>query len=199
MSLALNLAAAWPRTEANGPGLRAAVWVQGCTLRCPGCFNAHTHPHEARQLVDPEALARSLLTDSEVRGLTILGGEPFEQAAACAVLAEAAKALSKDVMVYSGYEYERLRDCGDPAISRLLAATDLLCCGPFIQAQLIEGQGWRGSANQRLILLNPAFDVGPEVNEVPLVELRLVGQSLDWTGPLRGPDWRWLRELAARR
>jgi anaerobic ribonucleoside-triphosphate reductase activating protein len=91
-----------PRTRVNGPGWRAAVWVQGCTIRCPGCFNPDTHPHVARQLWDPDRLADALVRE-DVEGVSILGGEPFEQAAACARLATAPAGRQASVVTYSGY------------------------------------------------------------------------------------------------
>ena len=84
--LFLNVADIQLRSRVNGPGLRSVIWVQGCTRGCPGCFNPHTHPHDPRHLLDPEALAQRLMRVPDTDGITLSGGEPFEQAAACAVL-----------------------------------------------------------------------------------------------------------------
>jgi len=84
--MALRIAQKIPDTEAEGPGVRFAVWVQGCTLRCPGCCNPEMFVHGKGGFeVEPSALAAEVLATPAVEGLSILGGEPFEQAAEVAV------------------------------------------------------------------------------------------------------------------
>lgn len=190
----LNVARILRRSRVNGPGWRAAVWVQGCTLRCPGCFNPETHPHQRRHLVDPLELADSLAHE-DIEGVSILGGEPFEQAAACARLAERARARGLSVVTYSGYTWKYLRQSSLPEVRELLAATDLLIAGPFVQRLANEGRGWHGSTNQELIFLTGRY--GPSIHaqaqEVPIVEARSDGTWLRWTGIPDEKDREWLR------
>ena len=187
----LNVSAVVARTEANGPGVRAAVWVQGCTLACPGCFNAHTHAHAAQLLRDPVALADDLLVDSGVAGLSLLGGEPFQQAAASADLAERAQALGKTVWVWSGYAWPVLDRATDPAVRRLLAATDVLCAGPFVSRLRVEGAAWHGSSNQQFVFLSDAEEHSV-LEAAPRVEVRLDGERAHWTGQSTPEDRRFL-------
>jgi len=192
----LNVAAVRPRTCVNGPGWRAAVWVQGCTIRCPGCFNPDTHPHVARQLWDPERLADVLLRE-DVEGVSILGGEPFEQAAACAALAHRVQLAGKSVVTYSGYTASALHAMALPAVRDLLAATDLLIAGPYVAAARNDGRGWHGSTNQEFVCLTTRYnlDILRAVDSVPVVEIRIDGARIDWTG-IPGPtDLRYLRGL----
>ena len=91
----LNIADIRHRSEVNGPGLRSVVWVQGCSRRCLGCINPHTHAHEPVKLLDPQYLARKLVDITDTVGITLSGGEPFEQARGCAILAETVKAAGK--------------------------------------------------------------------------------------------------------
>ena len=87
-----------------------------------------------------------------MQGVTISGGEPFEQAAACAALARQVRELGLDVWTYSGYRYEQLAEgIPDPAARDLLDQTDVLVDGPFVQAQHSYQLPWRGSHNQRWI------------------------------------------------
>ena len=74
----LNVHAILPRSRANGLGVRTVIWLQGCTLRCPGCFNPGTHSAEPRLLM-PEAdlLARIIADQHEIEGVSISGGEPW--------------------------------------------------------------------------------------------------------------------------
>lgn len=198
--LSLNIAAFRRRTRVNGPGWRAAVWVQGCTIRCPGCFNPDTHPHVARQLWDPERLADELLR-GDVEGVTILGGEPFEQAAACAALARRVRRAGKTIVTYSGYTTSDLRASTLPEVLALLAATDLLIAGPYIAVARNDGRGWHGSTNQELVFLTDRYS--PEIFEtldaLPVVELRTDGERLDWTGIPAPVDLRLLHALERRR
>jgi anaerobic ribonucleoside-triphosphate reductase activating protein len=189
----LNITRMVRRTRVNGPGWRTAVWVQGCTLRCPGCFNPETHAHERRHLVDPVELADSLAPE-EVEGLSILGGEPFEQAAACARLAERARAQGLSVVTYSGYTSAFLRRSMLPEVQALLAATDLLIAGPFVQRLSNDGRGWHGSTNQELLFLTERYrpDILHQAQEVPVVEASLDGGVLRWTGIPDPADRVWL-------
>ena len=182
--LYLNVSAIRRRTRVNGPGWRAAVWVQGCSIRCPGCFNPHTHPHQARTLLDPEILADQLVVEPGIEGISILGGEPFEQAAACARLAERARSRGASVVTYSGYTSAYLRSCALDAVQALLAATDLLVAGPFQRGRANDGQGWHGSTNQELVFLTDRYDdaIRDQFSTVPVVEIRTDGTHGDITG-----------------
>lgn len=181
--LLLNVAAVRLRTRTNGPGWRAAVWVQGCSIRCPGCFNPHTHPHERRRLWPPEELAARLV-NADVEGVSILGGEPFEQAGACARLARETKRLGGSVVTYSGYAWSYLCLSSIPEVKELIDATDLLIAGPFVASNANDGRGWHGSANQEIVHLTERY-VGPTVmqdDEPPVVELWTDGGTVAWSG-----------------
>lgn len=84
-------------------------------------------------------------------GLTISGGEPFEQAAACAELAKRARNKGLNVWVYSGYLYEDLADRDDPDTKALLKYADVLVDGPYVESLRSLDLPWRGSENQRMI------------------------------------------------
>jgi anaerobic ribonucleoside-triphosphate reductase activating protein len=181
--LLLNVAAVRAQTRTNGPGLRAAVWVQGCTIRCPGCFNPGTHAHVARRMWDPEALADSLM-QVDVEGITILGGEPFEQAAACARLALRTRDLGGSVVTYSGYTAAYLQRSRVPGVEALLAATDLLIAGPYVAAKRNDGRGWHGSFNQEFVFVTGRYDerVYDQFDGVPVVEAWVDGRVAGWSG-----------------
>ena len=103
----------------DGPGLRLTVFTQGCPHRCPGCHNPQTHdPAGGREETTTALLAR-YTADPLLDGLTLSGGEPMEQAAECAALAEAVHALGGNVWVYTGWRYEALVQESDPACWRL--------------------------------------------------------------------------------
>ncbi|WP_422734164.1 4Fe-4S single cluster domain-containing protein [Micromonospora sp. WMMD558] len=146
-------------TRAEGPGERTAVWVQGCTVRCPGCFNPHMWSYRGGQRIGPADLARRVL-DAGTEGLTLLGGEPFDQAGPLATVAAAVRAAGRSVMTFTGYPYAGLRravDAGRDDVAALLDQTDLLVAGPFEQDRLDTTRPWVGSTNQEFLLLNDRF------------------------------------------
>lgn len=181
----LRVAQTIPDTEAEGPGRRFAVWVQGCSLRCPGCCNPELFTGQGGRDVDPSSLAREVLSAPGVEGLSMLGGEPFEQAEAVAELCAAVKAGGKTVMVYSGYTLEELRAKAErePGVQALLDATDLLLDGRY-DARLPEAaRRWVGSTNQRLHFFTDAYRPDdPRFWSSNTVELRLEGGQLTVNG-----------------
>ncbi|MBN1510082.1 MAG: radical SAM protein [Sedimentisphaerales bacterium] len=196
--LLLNVNAIQDRSTVNGPGVRSVVWVQGCTIGCPGCFNPHTHTHEKRHLFDPELLGRQLASIPSIGGLTLSGGEPFEQAGACALLAETVRAADRSVMVFTGYPYELLRSSGQPDIQRLLRAVDLLVAGPYVQALKTDGTMWQASRNQSVHVLTDrlADAVRRHPAGSPTVEIIADGRVQASTGFPGPEDNTWLAQLA---
>lgn len=139
---------------ANGPGARFVVWVQGCTLRCAGCHNPHTWTATAGRLVDVADLIRRYDTISGLRGLTLSGGEPFEQAEACATLARLVRERGGDVVVFSGHTLAELRQT--PGASALLGVTDVLVDGRY-ERDRPSRAAMRSSENQQIHLLTRAI------------------------------------------
>lgn len=137
----------------DGPGLRFAVFVQGCSHHCPGCHNPDSQPIGAGTPTAIADVLAAIRANGLVHDVTLTGGEPFEQPSGCAALARALKAEGYGIWTYTGYLYEDLcrRAADEPAVAALLDATDVLVDGPFVEAQRSLGLQWRGSANQRLI------------------------------------------------
>lgn len=140
-------------TKVLGPGLRYVIWTQGCPFHCAECATPDSRPITNDKEVSTIALARDILSQPDIEGITISGGEPFLQAASLAnlltmVLKERPELT---VIVYTGYQIEDLKGAASEA---LLAQTDLLIDGPYRQ-ELNDNQGLRGSSNQRLHFLTP--------------------------------------------
>lgn len=137
----------------DGPGLRYAVFVQGCTHKCPGCHNPESQPHCGGTVWSVDDLIKEIKENGLVRNVTISGGEPFEQPEACAELARRLKEDGYGIWTYTGYLYEDLLSMAEerPAIGALLDSTDVLVDGPFVQAKKSLMLKFRGSSNQRLI------------------------------------------------
>lgn len=145
------------RTRAEGPGLRFAVWAQGCSIRCPGCFNPHFWSSQGGTKVAPETLAGQAVS-AGVEGVTLLGGEPFEQAGGFAMFAKTVRAAGLSVMVFTGYELEYLKGRDAPAhAAALLDSIDLLVDGTYQADKPDLVRPWVGSTNQRFHFLTDRY------------------------------------------
>lgn len=134
------------------------VWVQGCSLRCPGCINADMLPHEPRSLMEPEEIMKIVEAGpGDIEGLTFTGGEPFEQAEGLFKLATFARERGLSVMSYTGYTLEELLAMRDESVRGLLRCLDILVDGRF-RRELSGPYLWRGSSNQRIILLTDRYE-----------------------------------------
>lgn len=191
MASEIQVALIVPRTEAEGPGTRYAVWVQGCPLRCPGCCNPEMlefRPADARGAEDlvEEACA------AEVEGVSLLGGEPFAQADALAPFAEGVRARGLSVMIFSGYTLAELRALPGAGPARLLAAADLLVDGRYDAKLRSQRRRFIGSDNQELHFLTGRYRPDdPRLAGRNHVELRLRGGELVINGwPVLGPRTR---------
>lgn len=188
---ALKVAMVVPRTEAEGPGLRYAVWVQGCPLRCAGCCNPEMLEFAGGEVRDPEDMVEEACA-AGVEGVSLLGGEPFAQADGLAALAEGVRARGLSVMIYSGYTLAELRALPGEGPRRLLAAADLLVDGRFEARLRSQRRRFIGSDNQVLHFLSDRYRADdPRLAGGNTVELRLRGGELLLNGwPVLGPRTR---------
>ena len=179
----LRVATIVDETEAEGPGRRFAVWVQGCSLRCAGCCNPEMFDARRGEPMAIDALAARI--PESVEGITLLGGEPFEQAAGCAALARAAKARGLSVMVFTGYTRAELAARADSA--ELLAEIDLLVDGRYDRTRPEPpppaGRRWIGSANQIMHHLTDRYaESDPRLRAPNTIEIRWSPRGLTING-----------------
>jgi anaerobic ribonucleoside-triphosphate reductase activating protein len=174
----IRIAAVVPVTEAEGPGTRFAVWVQGCSLRCPGCCNPHMFDRAGGTPTSPDALlARLDEVRERVEGVTLLGGEPFEQAGALLPFARGVRERGLSVVAFTGHRLDDLRADRPPGSRDLLAWMDLLVDGPYVESLPELDRRWSGSANQHFRFLTGRYSPGVEAiapgGPERTVELRL--------------------------
>ena len=146
---------------ANGPGVRVSLFVSGCTHRCPGCFNEIAWDFDYGEPFTQETVDSilAMLKPDYIRGLTLLGGEPFEpqnQGPILELLRQVKAAYpKKSIWAFSGYLFDRdilSGRLGDWEITReYLQYLDVLVDGPFVEAKKNLSLRFRGSENQRLI------------------------------------------------
>ncbi|HWP51893.1 MAG TPA: anaerobic ribonucleoside-triphosphate reductase activating protein, partial [Clostridia bacterium] len=153
LSGSIRLAGIVRESIVDGPGIRLTVFVQGCPHHCPGCHNPDTHDPLGGYDCALQKILDAFDADPLLRGVTLSGGEPFEQATGLLPLAQAVRRRGKDVVAFSGYTYEELLKKGgeNPAILELLSHCCLLVEGRFVLSQRDLSLRFRGSRNQRLI------------------------------------------------
>lgn len=156
MKRLLRIAAYLPRSHANGPGLRSVLWVQGCPLRCAGCFNPDFLSFVGGREVSPAEVADWMLGEVETEGVSFSGGEPFAQAEGLAEVAERLRAAGKGVLIFTGFDAATLRASLNPGVQRLLATSDLLVAGPYRQ-ELAQSHALLASSNQELVFVSERY------------------------------------------
>lgn len=156
MALTLDLFGEAPESIVDGPGLRYAIFVQGCPHHCPGCHNPQSHPFGVGYKKTTAELTAAIKENPLLSGVTFSGGEPFCQAEALCELAQAIKDMGLNIYVYSGYTIEKLLQKAEkePFIKQLLCLCDTLVDGPYLQQQRNLELRFRGSENQRIIDLH---------------------------------------------
>jgi anaerobic ribonucleoside-triphosphate reductase activating protein len=205
----LNVAARVPRTEAEGPGVRYALWVQGCPFRCPDCCNPHMLEFRDAEWIGADAILAEILATNGVEGATFIGGEPFAQADVLAFVARGLRDAGLSTMIFTGYELERLRAANRADWNALLDATDLLVDGLYRREEYSTRRRWIGSENQGAHFLSdryarlsddrdgwPSGDV--DAAERNTIELRLSGGRVSVNGFPHDDVAALIADLAAR-
>lgn len=169
---------------ANGPGVRVSLFVSGCTHRCKGCFNEVAWDFDYGQPFTQDTVddILTMLAPAYVKGITLLGGEPFEpqnQPAILELLRQVKKQYpDKSVWAFSGYLFDKDILAGRlgpwEVTKEYLSYVDVLVDGPFVESMKDLNLRFRGSSNQRIIDVSASLAKG----EIVLWE--------DWQGNERG-------------
>lgn len=154
---------------ANGEGIRTSLFVTGCTLRCPDCFNVlYQDPNYGTEWSDETTReVIRYLQDPNVAGLTILGGEPMQNLELIPVVQTIREAIPPDktIWIYSGYTFEQI--IRTPERRVLLALCDVLVDGRFVAALKDLRLRFRGSSNQRILAIAPSLEAGRPIPYSP--------------------------------
>ena len=177
----LRVAALVDATTAEGPGLRLAIWVQGCALRCPGCCNPKFFAPERGDLTEVASLLDRIdhaKAEHGIEGISILGGEPLEQIEGVTALAHGARRRGLGVLLFSGYQLQEAKH--RPGFASLWSQVDTMIDGRYDAEQpepspSAGGRRFIGSRNQQLHhrtsrYRDPAKWQGPPRIEVHLDE-----------------------------
>ncbi len=180
-----------PHSRANGPGVRAVIWVQGCTLGCPGCFNPATHSHAGGELVRVDELVERIAAldrEQAIEGLSISGGEPLQQLdALLALLQRVREETTLSVVVFTGYAREEI--AGMDGADELLACVDVLVAGRYDASRpVVAPSDLRGSENQTVDLLSGRYTLD-DLRMVPPAEIIITSQGEVWVSGVDTVEW----------
>ena len=180
MSNTIRLGHRLDHSEIYGPGVRSVFWIQGCTLACKGCWNTQYWSAKGGTEIQVSELLKEIQALKDIEGITLLGGEPLQQAKASLELIKGAKSLGLSVFLYTGYEPSEF----DETMLACFNLSDIAVTGRYVQELRDTGLRWRGSQNQQVHFISDVFDetVLTEQTEVefhvlPTGEIQIVGYA----------------------
>lgn len=144
-----------PLTLANGPGARCALWLQGCSLACPGCFNAETHSFSGGNTYSVEEMCSWITSCSGIEGLTISGGEPLQQAEGLFDLLRKLRSTTDlSVLLFSGFTVDEIEKMD--LMRDLSCLVDVLISGRYVQDLSLRA-GLIGSSNKSVCFFSDRY------------------------------------------
>jgi anaerobic ribonucleoside-triphosphate reductase activating protein len=175
----INIHSVIKNSRVNGPGERFVIWTQGCRKGCKNCYNPETWSHYRNNLIDIDLLVEEI-KNSSTSGVTISGGDPFEQPEELFYLLTKIKqlSLSDGVIVFSGYTIEEIRVREE--LNKSLDYIDVLIDGLYIDEKRISS-GLAGSSNQEFHFLTDKISRDNILIDQE-VEIHLLGDLIQLTG-----------------
>ena len=175
----INLHSTIKSSRVNGPGDRFVIWTQGCRKMCKNCYNPETWSHYRNNLIDIDLLVEEI-KNSSISGVTISGGDPFEQPEELFYLLTKIKQLdlSDGVIVFSGYTIDEIRVREE--LRKSLDYIDVLIDGLYIDEKRITN-GLAGSSNQEFHFLTDKIS-RDSINIDQEVEIHSLGELIQITG-----------------
>ena len=155
-----------------GPGKRVGIWFQGCSIRCPGCMSVHTWERKKEYETNTREVIKETLK-YKCSGITISGGEPFEQPKALKEILTELNKKTEDIIVYSGMKMEEI--IGKfPWIKTLCS---VLISEPFV-AELKTDKTWKGSDNQTATVFKNRKFYEKWLNEKNKKKLQIINNTI---------------------
>lgn len=181
--IVLNIAGVIPCSYANGPGKRFSIWVQGCTLNCKGCFNKSLQPHVPKNLVNPLEFSEKVISICEnesCEGVSISGGEPFQQSKALSVFCEKIKKGGLTVICYTGYPHSILLNSTEESVRRFIESIDVLITGPF-NFDDDRKCVWVDNTDKKFLFLTKAYSM-TDFQKIAFVEYVIDNNQFSYSG-----------------
>ncbi|MBP6933060.1 MAG: radical SAM protein, partial [Candidatus Methanofastidiosum sp.] len=143
------------KSEIYGPGIRTVLWMQGCRLRCKGCWNKDMWNFKPHKLFRVEELVEKVKNIYGIEGITLIGGEPMHQSLELLKMAMEIKKLGLTVVLFTGYEFSELTSEHEIKLWKL---SDIVICGRYEENRRNIYLQWRGSENQRVIFNTKVYE-----------------------------------------
>lgn len=157
-----------PSSNIYGPGKRMVIWVQGCLLRCKGCWNTKMWPMEPKELYSVRQLVERVKANPYgIEGITLIGGEPMHQSQELVRLVQQIAQSGFSTVLFTGYNYEELQLDSQKTLWNM---SDIIICGRYIEEKRNIYLQWRGSENQQVIFNSDKY-CGYRVDEGNYIEI----------------------------
>ncbi|MHA1250097.1 MAG: 4Fe-4S single cluster domain-containing protein [Candidatus Helarchaeota archaeon] len=150
----INVAKIIHKSKANGPGIRCAIWLQGCKRRCKGCYNSELWPFIKKKFYKPDELADLVLKIDGIEGVSLSGGEPLLQFTNLIPFLEKIKSNDLSILCFTGYY---LHELPKKMIYELKRLVDILVSGPFIEKKICLNIPLIGSKNQKIYFFSERY------------------------------------------
>lgn len=175
----INIHSIIQKSKVNGPGERFVIWTQGCRKMCKGCYNPETWSHYKNDLISVDVLI-NMVRESGCSGVTITGGDPFEQSKELLYLLTGLRELDlvDGVIVFSGYTINEIR--ANEIMSKCLDYLDVLIDGRYVESERIYN-GLAGSSNQNFHIFSSKIS-SDSLNMDQEIEIHSLGDLIQLTG-----------------
>ena len=150
----INIAHIEPESYIYAPEKQFVIWMQGCSIHCKGCWNTEMWSFSNKQLLEIDEIIKQIIQTENLKGVTFLGGEPFDQTKELLYFINKLKKCKLGVTIYTGYEQEELKENREKEI---LKNTDLLISGRYIEELRNTNLQWIGSENQKITYLSDFY------------------------------------------
>lgn len=150
----INVAHIEPESYIYAPEKQFVIWLQGCRIRCEGCWNDKMWSFQKKTHIEIENLIEQIIKIENIKGVTFLGGEPFDQINELLYFVEEIKNRELGVTIYTGYEKNELQT---KIAKKILQYTDILISGRYIEALRNDNLQWIGSENQKIDFLSDFY------------------------------------------
>lgn len=151
----MNIAHIETQSFIYGPGCRFVIWVQGCSIHCKGCWNKEMWSFKPKITTSITDLVQMILPyQGVIEGVTILGGEPFDQYQEILELSAQVQSFGLSVMIFTGYEVEEIKTKSQ---TKILSYTDILVSGRYEEDKRTMNHQWIGSTNQNIAFLTKRY------------------------------------------
>jgi len=172
----MNIAHIEEHSYIYGPGCRFVIWVQGCSIRCSGCWNQKMWSFQKRNEITIQSLLKKISKETEhIEGITLLGGEPLDQYEEVVSLLVACRNINLSTMVFTGYEMNEIYDKG---FNKILNYSDILITGRYEKKKRTINHQWIGSTNQNVLFLSDRY------KNYELMNKNFVEISIDESGKI---------------